>query len=99
MKRSRNTFQGSFFKASIVVVLLMVSLFFYNFLYAQSVQDLDNQIKSKKSEAQTLEGEIANFDGQIQQLSTQIQSTQNDINTTNAEVEDTKKRIKAQTFF
>lgn len=64
-------------------------------LRAETIEELDSQIKTKKSEQKTLENEIALFDGQIEQLTSQIQSTQNDINKTNAEIEDLVGRIKA----
>ncbi len=98
-KKIKHNFSQSSFKASVIVVFFAMSLIIVPTdskpAHATTIQDLDNQIKAKKTQAQTLESEVANFDGQIQQLSGQIQTTQTDIDKTNAQIADTQSQIQA----
>lgn len=99
VKKISKKFSDSFYKASVIVVLFILSLIIIPFTQekiaqATSIQDLDNQIKEKKNQAQSLNDEIAGFDKQIQDLANQIQTTQNNVNITNGQIEDTKQKIK-----
>lgn len=111
MKRIKNTFSKSFFQASAVVALFVLSLMLVptnnNQTAHASVQDdlnalqgqlneTNKNIEAKKSEATSLTNEVAIFDGQIRQTELQIQQTETEIKLTAEKITKTEEDLKVK---
>jgi murein DD-endopeptidase MepM/ murein hydrolase activator NlpD len=109
VKRIKNTFSKSFFKASAVVALFTVSIILVPTSNTQTVHaglqddlntiqnqisDTKKKIGEKQGEAASLEKEVAIFDGQITQTELQIQQTETEIKLTTERITQTEEDLK-----
>jgi peptidoglycan hydrolase CwlO-like protein len=91
-------------KALAIMALFLLFIVPVNGAYAASLSDvnkldreinrLNNVIKGKKSEAQSLQNELAVIDAEITKIQLEINRTQTKIDTLSAEISKTEKKIK-----
>jgi len=109
-KKIKSKFSSSFFKASVIVVLFVMSLVLLptnNQAAHASLQDdlnsIQNQlqttnqdIETKKNEATSLTNEIAVFDDQIRQTELKIQETETEMKLTSEKITQTETELQTQ---
>ncbi|MEK7447187.1 MAG: peptidoglycan DD-metalloendopeptidase family protein [Patescibacteria group bacterium] len=93
MKRIKNTFSKSFFKASVIVALFVMFFAPQNFLRAQTNQELRDQINNLSSQKDTLSSEVATYDAQINALQQQLNQTESELSSLVVEIDQTNQQI------
>lgn len=111
MKKIKNTFSTSFFKASVIVAiftlcLAMVPSSKVKPAYAslqddlntiqKQIKDTKGKIEQKQNEAASLEKEVAVFDDQIKQTELRIQQTETEIKINKEKITQTEEDLRIQ---
>jgi len=111
VKRIKNTFSGSFFRASVIVAIFtlciaMIPSSGVKPVYAslqddlntiqKQIKDTKGKIEQKQNEAASLEKEVAVFDDQIRQTELRIQQTETEIQINKEKITQTEEDLRIQ---